>query len=142
MVNGIIAPENACLIPSTNITGVPASFVQKAALEALSPRTPIEPMVEEFRRRRDYLSKALSGMGAFEFSRPHGAFYVFPKISRTGMDSYSLSSLLLDGGVSTTPGESFGGYDENIRISYANSMENLREATKRIRSALEQKKLI
>jgi len=120
----------------------PTSFVQKAALEALNPETPVQPMVEEFRRRREYICSALQEMGPFRFAKPAGAFYIFPDVTQTGMSGGELSALLLDGGVSTTPGESFGGFSDNIRISYANSMEKLMEATKRIRRALGEKKLI
>jgi aspartate aminotransferase len=120
----------------------PASFVQKAALEALKPETPVQPMVEEFRRRRDFICDSLKGMGVFRFDKPAGAFYVFPDVSKTGITGGEFSSLLLDNGVSTTPGDSFGGCLGNIRISYANSMEKLMEATKRIRRALIEKKLI
>lgn len=120
----------------------PTSFVQKAAVEALKPETPVMPMVDEFRRRRDYLCGALKEMAAFQFKKPEGAFYLFPDISPTGMSGIELSNVLLEGGVSTTPGESFGGCSSNIRISYANSLENLMEATKRIRRALIEKKLI
>jgi aspartate aminotransferase len=120
----------------------PASFSQKAAIEALNPKTPIRPMVEEFRRRRDYICRALDGMGIFKFKKPRGAFYLFPNISRTSMTGSELSNLLLEAGVSTTAGDSFGGYSRNIRISYANSMENLIEATQRIQRILGKKKLI
>jgi aminotransferase len=81
-------------------------------------------------------------MGIFGFKKPAGAFYVFPDVSKTGMSGSEFSDLLLDNGVSTTPGDSFGGCVNNIRISYANSMEKLSEATKRIRRALIEKKLI
>jgi aspartate aminotransferase len=115
----------------------PASFVQMAALEALKPDTPVQPMVEEFKRRRDYLCDALRKLKAFKITKPAGAFYIFPDISRTGMSSTQLCDLLLEkGGVSTTPGEAFGGYDSNLRISYANSMKNLKEAVYRIETLL------
>jgi aspartate aminotransferase len=120
----------------------PASFSQKAALEALKPETPIRPMLDEFRRRRDFICGALSGMGTFKFKTPAGAFYLFPDISGTGLTGNELTSLLLEGGVSTTPGESFGDCSKHIRISYANSMEKLMEATQRIQSILGEKKLI
>lgn len=120
----------------------PASFVQKAALEALKPETPVLPMISEFKRRRDFICEALQEMGIFGFKKPAGAFYVFPDVSKTGMSGSEFSDLLLDNGVSTTPGDSFGGCVNNIRISYANSMEKLSEATKRIRRALIEKKLI
>jgi len=116
----------------------PSSFAQKAALEALKPETPVRPMVEEFRRRRDFICGALEKLHFFRFSKPLGAFYVFPDISATNMKSGKFCDLLLEkAGVSTTPGEDFGGYDSHIRISYANSMENLMEAVSRIERVLE-----
>jgi len=115
----------------------PTSFVQRAALEAFKPDTPVEPMVEEFRRRRDYLCGALKKFKQFRLDKPRGAFYLFPDISKTGMISAQLCNLLLEKvGVSTTPGEAFGGFERYIRISYANSMENLKEAVSRITRAL------
>lgn len=111
----------------------PASFAQRAALEALKPGTPVQPMVEEFRRRRDYLCGAIAKLKAFKLDKPAGAFYIFPNISKTGMSSAQFCDLLLEEyGVSTTPGEPFGGFDKHIRISYANSMEKLKEAVSRI----------
>jgi len=116
----------------------PASFVQKAALAALSPETPVRPMIEEFRRRRDFLCSELNRMGAFKVLPPKGAFYLFPDISGTGIESVELCNLLLEEGhVSTTPGEAFGGFSGHIRLSYANSMERLRAAADRIRGVLE-----
>ncbi|MDI9644419.1 MAG: pyridoxal phosphate-dependent aminotransferase [Candidatus Verstraetearchaeota archaeon] len=115
-----------------------ASFAQWAALEALKPETQVQPMVEEFRRRRDFLCRALNGTGAFCVDAPGGAFYLFPDISKTGMVSSQLCDFLLERAhVSVTPGEVFGGFTDNIRISYANSMERLKEAVSRIRSALD-----
>ncbi len=115
----------------------PSSFAQRAALEALKPETPVRPMVEEFRRRRDYICAALEKSSFFRFTKPAGAFYLFPDISATKMNSETFCDLLLEkGGVSTTPGVSFGGYDHHIRISYANSIENLVEALSRIERVL------
>ena len=117
----------------------PASFVQKAALEALKPETAVDPMIQEFKRRRDYLCEALPKLKVFKVDKPRGAFYVFPDISRSGMTSEKFCDLLLEkGGVSTTPGEPFGNYTSNIRISYANSMKNLQEAVSRMTRVLEQ----
>jgi len=116
----------------------PSSFAQKGALEALNPETPVAPMVAEFRRRRDYLCSELAKMRAFRVAPPKGAFYLFPDISETGMPSSKFVELLLEkAGVSTTPGEPFGGFTSNLRISYANSMANLEAAVGRIRRALE-----
>jgi len=116
----------------------PSSFAQMGALEALKPETPVAPMVAEFRRRRDYLCAELSKMRAFRVAPPKGAFYLFPNISETGMPSSRLVELLLEkAGVSTTPGEPFGGFTSNLRISYANSMANLEDAVNRVRGVLE-----
>lgn len=121
----------------------PASFVQKAALAALSPDTPVKPMIEEFRRRRDFLSGALERIGAFRVDKPRGAFYLFPEISNAGIDSAHMCNLLLEEAhVSTTPGEAFGGFSRNIRISYANSIKKLEEAASRIEDALRRKGVV
>ncbi len=118
----------------------PVSFVQKAALEALKPDTPVRQMVEEFRRRRDFLCGELNRMGAFRVDPPKGAFYLFPDITGTGMESVELCSLLLEEGhISATPGEAFGGFSRNIRISYANSMDRLSAAVERMRALLEKR---
>lgn len=110
-----------------------ASFVQIAGIEALSPNTPIRPMVEEFKRRRDYICSALEKISWFKIYKPKGAFYIFPDISASGMNSDDFCDMLLEKlAISTTPGSIFGGYIKNIRISYANSMENLKEAVLRI----------
>jgi aspartate aminotransferase len=116
----------------------PSSFVQKGALEALKPETPVAPMIAEFRRRRDYICRELAKIRAFKVEPPKGAFYLFPDISASGMPSSQFVDLLLEkAGVSTTPGEPFGGYGGNMRISYANSMPNLEAAVDRIRQTLE-----
>ena len=119
----------------------PASFVQWAGVEALRPETPVQPMIDEFRRRRDFICKALADLDVFDFGVPPGAFYIFPDISRTGVNAEALCDLLLErAGVSFTPGAPFGGFGKFIRISYANSMENLKEAVERIGRVLEPRK--
>jgi len=115
----------------------PASFAQKAGVEALKPETPVKPMVEEFKRRQDYICDALKKLRLFRFEKPAGAFYIFPDISDSGMEGARFCEVLLEGGVSTTPGDAFGDHQGNIRISYANSMENLKEAVSRIARALD-----
>lgn len=113
------------------------SFVQIAGIEALKPETPIKPMIEEFKRRRDYICSALEKISWFKVNKPSGAFYVFPDISASGMSSDEFCDFLLEKlAISTTPGSAFGGYDKNIRISYATSMENLREAVSRMEELL------
>jgi aspartate aminotransferase len=131
----VVAPKN--LISAMNkiqqhTATCATSFAQIAAIEALKPHTPIMPMIEEFKRRRDYICKALEKL-SFKFVKPKGAFYVFPEIPIDNMNSNEFCDLLLEKyGVSVTPGTAFGNYDKHIRISYANSMENIEEAMKRI----------
>jgi aspartate aminotransferase len=131
----VVAPKN--LISAMNkiqqhTATCATSFAQIAAIEALKPHTPIMPMIEEFKRRRDYICKALEKL-SFKFVKPKGAFYVFPEIPIDNMNSNEFCDLLLEKyGVSVTPGTAFGNYNKHIRISYANSMENIEEAMKRI----------
>jgi len=118
------------------ISGVTA-FAQAGAIEALrGPQGEVEAMVEEFRARRDLVVDGLNEIPGFDCLRPQGAFYVFPDISETGMTGAELADkLLLDAGVCVLAGTAFGGIGDNhIRISYANSRENLTEALRRIRS--------
>ncbi len=138
-----VAPKN--LISAMNkiqqhTVSCVASFTQIAAIEALKPNTPIIPMIEEFKRRRDYICKALEEL-SFKFIKPKGAFYIFPEIPIDNMNSNEFCDILLEKyGVSITPGSAFGNYNKHIRISYANSMENIEEAIKRISIFMNERK--
>jgi len=116
------------------------TFVQKAGVEALkSPLSQrcIEEMVREFKKRRNLLISELSEISLLNVKKPQGTFYVFPDISNTGMNSTKLTEYLLEKkGVAVTPGRAFAGYDTHIRVSFANSIENLREAVERIKEVL------
>jgi len=116
------------------ISGVTA-FAQAGAIEALrGPQAEVEGMVEEFRARRDLIVDGLNAIPGFRCHRPTGAFYVFPEISGTGLTGAELADKLLhEAGVCVLAGTAFGGIGTNhIRISYANSRENLAEALERI----------
>lgn len=121
------------MITSTN------TFAQWGAITALSgDQGPSYAMVEEFRERRDYFYQAINGIPGFASIEPEGAFYLFPSVKDTGMDGYQMANLLLEkAGVATVAGESFGrngaGY---IRISYSNSLKNLKAAVAKIEKAL------
>jgi aspartate aminotransferase len=118
------------------ISGVTA-FAQAGAIEALrGPQAEVEAMVREFRARRDLIVDGLNEIPGFDCLRPQGAFYVFPDISETGMTGAQLADRLLhEAGVCVLAGTAFGGIGgSHIRISYANSRENLTEALRRIRS--------
>lgn len=107
---------------------------QIGALEALkgSNRFVLE-MKREYKRRREFVVNRLNEIGLF-CPTPEGAFYVFPSIRRTGMDSAGFAKeLLKKEKVAVVPGTAFGSQGEgHIRISYAYSMENLKEAMVRI----------
>ncbi|MBV9764732.1 MAG: aminotransferase class I/II-fold pyridoxal phosphate-dependent enzyme, partial [Acidobacteriaceae bacterium] len=112
------------------------SFTQRAAIEALTgPQTEVEKMVAEFRRRRDAFCAALGEVPGFRCASPGGAFYAFPNVEATGIPSKKLADFLLEeAGVSCLNGGAFGEHGEGyIRFSYANSIENLMEAARRMK---------
>ena len=96
-------------------------------------------MVEEFRARRDMIVDGLNQIAGIRCIRPHGAFYVFPDISGTGMTGPQVADRLLnEAGVSVLSGTAFGNVGANhLRISYANSRANITTALERMRSVLE-----
>jgi aspartate/methionine/tyrosine aminotransferase len=111
------------------------AFAQVGAVEALrGPQDDVDAMVEEFRARRDLVVDGLNETPGVRCLRPQGAFYVFPEISGTGLTGAELADKLLhETGVCVLAGTAFGGIGTNhIRISYANSRENLAEALRRI----------
>jgi aspartate aminotransferase len=91
-------------------------------------------MVEEFRARRDLVVDGLNAIPGIRCLSPKGAFYAFPDISGTGLGGKELADrLLLEAGVCVLAGTAFGGVATNhIRVSYANSRENLTRALGRI----------
>jgi aspartate aminotransferase len=116
------------------ISGATA-FAQAGAIEALrGPQDEVEAMVEEFRARRDLVVDGLAAIPGVRCHRPQGAFYVFPEVSGTGFTGAELADRLLhEAGVCVLAGTAFGDVGEaHIRISYANSRENLAEALRRI----------
>jgi len=123
----------------TNATSCTATFSQLAAVQALrGDQSSVDAMVAEFRRRRDAIVDGLRAIPGFTCARPKGAFYVFPNITRTGYGSKALADRLLDqGGVACLSGTAFGEFGEgHLRFSYANSMENIQEALRRIASVV------
>ncbi|GBD07171.1 Aspartate aminotransferase [bacterium HR21] len=127
----------------TNCTSCTATFTQIAGMEALQDRTlpAVQSFVEEFRRRRDVLVEGLNRLPGITCIRPQGAFYAFPSIEGTGMDSREFAdALLLEAGVACLSGTSFGAYGEGfVRFSYANSVENIERALERIAEFLERR---
>ncbi len=112
-----------------------SSLSQKAAIEALArPNADVTEMLDEYRRRRNFIAAALADMG-LECHRPLGAFYAFPSIGRLGMASHELAlALLREEKVAVVPGTAFGACGEGfVRCAYATSMENIKEAMNRLR---------
>jgi aspartate aminotransferase len=125
---------------AVNCNSCTPGFIQQAGLAALTgPQEPVEAMVEEFRRRRDVVVDGLNQIPGISCIQPAGAFYVFPNISKLGKTSDEVANdLMYEGHVALVSGTSFGAAGEGyIRISYANSMENLQEALRRIKDTVE-----
>ena len=119
-----------------NSNSCTASFTQRAGLAALQgPQDCVDAMVAEFRRRRDAMVKGLNTIPGFRCTVPAGAFYAFPNVTGTGLDSRALADLLMnDAGVSCLSGTAFGDYGNGyLRFSYANSLENIEQALQQIR---------
>jgi aspartate/methionine/tyrosine aminotransferase len=126
----------------TNSNSCTCAFVQMAGVEALKgPQIEPERMVEEFRKRREVIVTGLNKIQGITCKKPHGAFYVFPNITGTGMDCRKLGDYLLnEAGVAVLPGTSFGKYGEGyLRLSFANSIENIKKALDRIDKALKKR---
>jgi aspartate/methionine/tyrosine aminotransferase len=115
------------------------TFAQYALIEALTgPQDAVDRMVAEFKRRRDIIVDGLNKIEGISCLKPSGAFYVFPNITGTGMKSAELAEFLLnETGVACLSGRAFGENGEGyVRFSYANSVENIKEALNRIEKAL------
>ncbi|HEY7983332.1 MAG TPA: pyridoxal phosphate-dependent aminotransferase [Ktedonobacterales bacterium] len=123
----------------TNSNSCTATFTQLAGVEALTgPQDDPAAMVEEFRARRELIIAGLNAIPGIACRMPHGAFYAFPNITGTGMSSRAVADLLLqEAGVAVLAGTSFGAFGEGyIRLSYANSRENIQAALDRIARTL------
>jgi aspartate/methionine/tyrosine aminotransferase len=132
----LVQPYSRLIINSVSCT---SSHAQMAAVEALTgPQDEVEAMVEEFRARRQLVVDGLNAIAGMRCLRPQGAFYVFPNVAGTGQSGAELADRLLnEGGVSVLAGTAFGrtGAD-HLRLSYANSRENLARALERIAAVL------
>lgn len=120
-------------------TSNPSNIAQMAALEALSgPQDSVKQMVKEFNERRKFVYKRLNEIDGISCVEPEGAFYAFPNIEKTGMDSMTFASKLLDKAlVAVVPGVVFG-MDGYVRLSYAASMHEIQRGLDRIEKWLKQ----
>jgi len=133
--------ENIAKIQTHSITCA-TSFAQKAGLEAMTNEEKSEEalnfMMSKYKERREVIVERLNEIEGFRCSRPNSTFYTFPEYD-FDMDSMDLSMHLLEEAkVATTPGSAFGDKGEgHLRLSFANSLENIKEAMDRIESAVE-----
>ncbi len=137
----------ACTKMQGQITSGANSIAQRATIAALdAPVSKIQYMVDEFEKRRDMVIGLLSEIDGFKLNKPKGAFYIFPDISAffgktfkgKKVDNASDFAMLLleEANVATVTGEAFGA-PACIRMSYAASEDQLREAIRRIKDLLE-----
>ena len=148
---GYAAGNSEVISAMNNLSGQstsnPTSISQKAAIEAFSGNQgKVVEMLGEFEIRKEYISSFLNEIEGVECFVPKGAFYVFPDISyyfgksfkgKEITNSIEFTDFLLDHAkVAVVPGIEFGS-DKHIRISYATSMNDIKEGTKRIKESLQ-----
>lgn len=138
---GVMPKELAAQIAKlmTNSNSCTCAFSQYAGLEALTgPQDEAEKMVAAFKERRDVIVEGLNQIPGFKCLKPKGAFYVFPNIEGTDMSSREMEDFLLnEAGVAVLSGTAFGEYGEGfIRLSYANSVENIKKALDWMKEAI------
>jgi aspartate/methionine/tyrosine aminotransferase len=121
---------HSCTPPASQLAGV-------AALTG--PMDDVRAMIEEFRARRALVVAGLNDLPGVSCVEPKGAFYAFPNISETGLKARDLQNQLLEeAGVAMLAGTAFGEYGEGyMRVSYANSPENITAALSKMRELLE-----
>jgi len=132
----MVEPVTRLMTNSVSCTSV---FSQIAAIAALEgPQDSVVAMMEEFTKRRDLVVEGLNSLPGITCLVPKGAFYAFPNIRGTGMSSQEFADkALYEAGVALLAGTAFGEFgDGYVRISFANSQENLLEAIKRLRTIL------
>jgi aspartate/methionine/tyrosine aminotransferase len=119
----------------THSVGCTATFTQYAGLEAIiGPQENVKAVVDQFRQRRDLIVSGLNAIPGVRCPTPQGAFYAFPNIEAFGRSSDELADHLLEeAGVAVLPGTAFGRNGEGyLRLSYANSLENIERALERM----------
>ena len=117
-----------------------AAFTQWAGVEALTGDQGFIPeMMVRFKEKRDKIVEGLNSIPGFHCLSPKGAFYIFPNIRKTGMNSKECADhLLYEANVACLPGTAFGPYGEGyLRFSYATTLENIDAAIKNIKKSFE-----
>lgn len=128
----MLDPVTKLMTNSVSCTSVPVQLAGIAALQG--PQDSVYAMMDEFRIRRDLVVDGLNGLPGVTCRVPGGAFYAFPNITGTGLTSKEFADRAMDdAGVALLSGTAFGEYgDGYIRISFANSQENLTLAIERL----------
>ena len=125
-----------------NSNSCTAAFTQQAGIVALTgPQDNVPDMVAAFQERRDVIVDGLNRIPGFRCARPMGAFYVFPNVEGIGMSSKAVADCLLEeAGVAVLNGTGFGRHGEGyVRISYANSVENIQRALARMEQTIRER---
>lgn len=132
----LVEPVSRLMTNSVSCTSV---FSQMAAITALEgPQESVGTMMREFTARRDLIVEGLNSLPGVSCRTPKGAFYAFPSIAGTGLSSKEFADRALnEAGVALLSGTAFGKHGNGyIRISFANSRENLNEGIERLRKML------
>lgn len=132
LVEGIVR----LMINSNSCT---CAFTQIAGITALNgSQDYVDQMVAEFQRRRDAVVEGLNAIAGIHCLKPAGAFYAFPNVTQLPIHCDALATYLLEeAGVSLLSGTAFGKFGEGyLRISYANSLENIQEGIERMGRAI------
>lgn len=118
-----------------NTVTTASSISQYAAVTAYDCDDYVRYMLEEYRKRRDYLYDGLNSIPCVSCPRPEGTFYMFFRADYKGMDSFELADYMLrEAGILAVPGDVYGaGGEKCIRFSFAASMEDITEAVKRLK---------
>lgn len=139
----VAAPKELILqlnkIHQHNTTCAP-SFVQRAAIMALrDEKNEVSDMVKEYKNRRDYAVSAINSIEGISCKNPKGAFYIFINVKALGKSSAQLADYLLEHEkIALVPGDVFGENGEGyLRMSFANSYENIVEGCRRLKTGIE-----
>ncbi|MDO9537821.1 MAG: pyridoxal phosphate-dependent aminotransferase [Thermoplasmata archaeon] len=114
-------------------------FLQYGAIAALEGSQYVDKMMAEFTERRNVLISGLNSIPSLSCVNPQGAFYAFPNITKTGMNSKEFADFALDElGIALLPGTAFGpGGEGYVRLSYATGIDKIKEAIERLKAGLE-----
>ncbi len=140
---GVMNAELATAVAQlqTNATSSTSQFIQMAGIEALTgPQDAVDAMVAEFRARRDLIVDGLNAIPGVSCLSPAGAFYAFPQLDGFRYSAHEIADRLLDeAGVAVLAGTAFGqAATDSLRLSFANSRENIQSALDRMGETLAQ----